>query len=144
MTTAAVLSALHMMLPGNRRRKPNLCITIRKNVVLHAHGWHKEIVDYVLRRHQKTNRLVERYVQLVDGPVPIRIFELPHPLLCRDPDFLSVSRCNRSFQIPLEAPEKDKDHEDQRNNGPDEFKQVIVRPVRRHITWFVTEADDGI
>src|SRR6185437_5624641 len=67
--------------------KPQCRVTSRQNILLQPEGGHEKAVDYVLRGHDQLHVPVHRHMQLVDLPLPVRVLQLPHPLLGHHVDF---------------------------------------------------------
>ena len=81
MLRTAILRAEQVIAPRHRGMKPSRGVAPRQHIGFDAEGGNEEAVNHVLRGHDHAHVAAHRNVQFVDLALPLRVLELPHPLL---------------------------------------------------------------
>ena len=132
MLRAAVLRAEDRVLAGFGRFKPECRVAIGQHILLDPEGRHVEAVNHVGAGHAELHRLAGRHVQLVRGLDPVRIFELPVPLIAVYQDFVGIRGRRVHLDVHPEAPGKDDQHQDRRDHDPGQFDHLLLLHRLRH------------
>ena len=111
MADAAVLGAPDVERPGGRRLEPGGVVAPGQHVLLHAKRGDVEAVDDVARGHHELDRTTHRDGQDVHRRAPVRVRELPHPLLGRHVDGHGIGR-RRHHAVVLGGSHDPEDDED--------------------------------
>src|SRR6266850_212076 len=126
MTGTAVLSAEKMVLSRSCRLKPHGSVLAGNAVLFDAKCGDVKTVNHVLRCVSNLHGPADRDMELIDFAAPVRMLDLPHPLLADDIDVFGARRWNRFVQVQVGAPDEHDHNQDSGNDAPEDFESHRV------------------